>query len=145
MWRRRSGRRTPSRLAGPRIWTAFYSVDGYIEMAATRSERDDHDEQIMAAARDVLRLMRRTGAEYGLIYLFRYTVGGGDEFVERRTVTMDERGLVVSANEKTEPYRDPTLRDPTLRDPTLRDPTLPDPTLPDPTLPAEGSGADLGG
>jgi hypothetical protein len=47
--------------------------------------RDDHDEQIMAAAHDAARLMRRTGAEYGQIDLFRYIPGVGDEFVEWRT------------------------------------------------------------
>jgi hypothetical protein len=39
----------------------------------------------MAAAHDPARLMRRTGAEYGQIDLFRYIPGAGDELVEWRT------------------------------------------------------------
>ncbi len=76
-------------------------------MRAPRSERDDHDDQIMAAAHEAARLMRRTGADYGQIDLIRHTAGVGDEFVEWRTVTFDQRGLVVSENQTTEPYRDP--------------------------------------
>ena len=107
MWRKRPGRRTARSRPTPRTWTAVITVDGYVQMLAARSERDDHDDQIMAAAHDAARLMRSTGAEYGQIDLFRHTQGVGDELVEWRTVTFDQRGLVVSANQMTEPYRDP--------------------------------------
>jgi hypothetical protein len=106
MWRKRPGRRSRRRRVPPRTWTAAVTVDGYVQMVASRSERDDHDDQIMAAAHDAARLMRSTGAEYGQIDLFRHTEGV-DEFVEWRTVTFDDRGLVVSANQMIEPYRDP--------------------------------------
>ena len=107
MWRKRTGRRIARSRAGPRTWTALITVDGSVQMPSARSERDDHDDQIMAAAHDAARLMRRTGADYGQIDLLRHTPGAGDEFVEWRTVTFDQRGLVVSANQMTEPYRDP--------------------------------------
>jgi hypothetical protein len=107
MWRKRSGRRNASQPRGTRTWTAFITVDGYVHIPAARSERDDHDDQIMAAAHDAARLMRRTGADYGQIDLFRHADGIRDEFVEWRTVTFDQRGLVVSENQMTEPYRDP--------------------------------------
>jgi hypothetical protein len=106
MWRRRQ-RRGSRRAAGPRIWTALITVDGYVQMPSARSETDDHDDQIMAAAHDAARLMRRTGADYGEIHLFRRVSSVEDELVEWRTVTFEERGLVVSENQKTEPYRDP--------------------------------------
>ena len=68
-------------------------------MAATWSERDEHDSQIMEAAHDAVRLMRSSGAESGIVDLFRSTGDDHfDEHVERRRVSFDERGLVVSAN-----------------------------------------------
>jgi hypothetical protein len=107
MWRKRPVRRLAGSRSRPRTWTALVTVDGYVQMPTARSERDDHDDQIMAAANEAARLMRRTGAGYGQIDLFRHTQGVGDEFVEWRTVTFDQRGLVVSENQMAEPYRDP--------------------------------------
>jgi hypothetical protein len=110
MWRRRagrSGRRLTDRPQRARTWTALVTVDGYVGLLAARSERDEHDDQIMAAAHDAARLMRRTGAEHGEIHLLRYSPGVGDELVEWRIVTFDQRGLVVSENQRTGPYRDP--------------------------------------
>jgi hypothetical protein len=82
-----------------RVWTAVVTVRGYAPMAATWSERDEHDSQIMEAAHDAVRLMRSGGAESGVIDLFRSTGDDHlDEHVERRSVSFDERGLVVSAD-----------------------------------------------
>jgi hypothetical protein len=68
-------------------------------MLAAQSARDEHDDQIMQAAHDALRLMRSSRAEIGLIDLFQDTGGEyGNRHVERRTVSVDERGIVVSAN-----------------------------------------------
>lgn len=68
-------------------------------MLAAQSARDEHDDQIMQAAHDALRLMRAHGAEVGLIDLFQDTGGEHGNFhVERRTVSFDERGIVVSAD-----------------------------------------------
>lgn len=79
-----------------RVWTAVVTVVGYAPIAATWSERDEHDSQIMQAAHDAVRLMRSGAAEFGLIDLFRNAGGCYDEHVERRSVSFDERGLVVS-------------------------------------------------
>jgi hypothetical protein len=82
-----------------RVWTAVVTVRGYAPMAATWSEHDEHDSQIMQAAHDAVRLMRSSGAEFGMIDLFRSTGDDYlDEHVERRRVSFDERGLVVSAD-----------------------------------------------
>jgi hypothetical protein len=78
-----------------RIWTAVVMVPGYAPIAATWSERDERDSQIMQAAHDAVRLMRSSRAEFGTIDLFR-SAGDNTEFVERRSVSFDERGLVVS-------------------------------------------------
>jgi hypothetical protein len=73
-------------------------------MLAAQSARDEHDDQIMQAAHDALRLMRANGAEAGLIDLFQDTGGEyGNRHVERRTVSYDERGIVVSANMRDGP------------------------------------------
>jgi hypothetical protein len=81
-----------------RTWTAVITVAGYNPMPATWSERDLHDDQIMQAAHDALRLMRENGAEVGLIDLFQDTGESGNQFVEHRTVSFDQRGIVVSKN-----------------------------------------------
>jgi hypothetical protein len=110
MWRRRSGRSGGGVTGRPqhaRTWTARITVDGYVALPAARSERDEHDDQIMAAAHDAARLMRRTGAEHGEIHLLRRSPSAGDELVEWRIVTFDQRGLVVSENQRTDPYHDP--------------------------------------
>lgn len=53
---------------------------------------------MMQAAHEAVRLMRSSGAEFGPIDLFRSTGGGHpDEHIERRSVSFDERGPVVSA------------------------------------------------
>jgi hypothetical protein len=69
-------------------------------MLATWSERDLHDDQIMQAAHDAVRLMRSSGAQAGLIDLFKDT-WEGNQHVERRTVSFDHRGIVVSPNLET--------------------------------------------
>ena len=83
-----------------RTWTAVITVEGYNPMPATWSERDLHDDQIMQAAHDALRLMRASGAEVGLIDLFKDTGESGNQHVEHRTVSFDQRGIVVSQNLK---------------------------------------------
>jgi hypothetical protein len=83
---------------GHRVWTAVITVAGYNPMVATWSDRDEHDDQIMQAAHDALRLMRAGGAEAGVIDLFKDTQEHGNEHVEQRTVSIDEHGIVVSAN-----------------------------------------------
>lgn len=85
-----------------RTWTAVITVAGYAPIAAGWSEHDDHDDQILGAAHEALRLMRNSGADVGIINLFRDTDGLGNEYVEQRTVTVDERGIVVSANKLAE-------------------------------------------
>jgi hypothetical protein len=84
-----------------RVWTAVITVEGYNPMPATWSEKDDHDDQIMRAAHDALRLMRSNGAQIGLIDLFRDSPETGNQHVERRAVTVDQRGIVVSQNLRT--------------------------------------------
>jgi hypothetical protein len=81
-----------------RTWTAVITVEGYNPMSATWSERDQHDDQIMHAAHEALRLMRASGAAVGLIDLFQDSPETGIQHVEQRTVTVDERGIVVSQN-----------------------------------------------
>ena len=81
-----------------RTWTAVITVEGYFPMSATWSERDRHDDQIMQAAHEALRLMRTNGAEVGLIDLFRDTPETGNQHVEHRAVSVDQRGIVVSQN-----------------------------------------------
>ena len=84
-----------------RVWTAVVSVPGYYPMVAAQSDRDEHDDQVMRAAHDALRLMRASGADVGVIDLFQDTGGEcGNRYVERRTVSFDERGIVVSANKR---------------------------------------------
>jgi hypothetical protein len=83
---------------GQRTWTAVVTVPGYAPIMASRSERDEHDSQLMRAAHDAVRLMRSSGAQFGMIDLFRSAGSYNDEHVERRSVTFDERGLVVSAD-----------------------------------------------
>lgn len=73
-------------------------MPGYSTMAASVSARDDHDDQLMRAAHEALRLMRAAGADVGYIDLFRYTDESGSQQVEQRTAGYDERGIVVSAN-----------------------------------------------
>lgn len=82
----------------PRRWTAVISVAGYSPMASSFSEQDRHDDQIMHAAHEALRLMRRSGAPFGVIDLFENTEERGNQHVEQRTVRVDQRGIVVSAN-----------------------------------------------
>jgi hypothetical protein len=79
-----------------RTWTAVVTVEGYNPMPATWSGRDLHDDQIMQAAHDALRLMRSSGAQVGLIDLFKDTSESGNQHVERRSVSYDQRGIVVS-------------------------------------------------
>jgi hypothetical protein len=67
-------------------------------MASSFSEHDGHDDQIMHAAHEALALMRRSGAAFGVIDLFENTGEHGNQHVERRTVRVDQRGIVVSAN-----------------------------------------------
>lgn len=67
-------------------------------MASSFSEQDRHDDQIMHAAHEALRLMRRSGAAFGVIDLFENTGERGNQRVEQRTVRADQRGIVVSAN-----------------------------------------------
>ena len=81
-----------------RIWTAVVTVQGFASMAAAWSDRDDHDSQIMQAAHDALRLMGESGAAIGVIDLFRSRGAEHDDHVERRTVSVDQRGIVVSAD-----------------------------------------------
>jgi hypothetical protein len=81
-----------------RTWTAVVTVQGHASMAAAWSDRDDHDSQIMQAAHDALRLMAASGAAVGVIDLFRNTGAEHDDHVERRTVSVDRRGIVVSAD-----------------------------------------------
>jgi hypothetical protein len=86
-----------------RTWTAVVTVPGYVPVMAARSDRDAHDDQIMAAAHEAVRLMRASGTERGtgMIDLFRDTEGLGNESVEQRSVHIDEQGrLVVSADLK---------------------------------------------
>jgi hypothetical protein len=52
----------------------------------------------MHAAHEALRLMRRSGAAFGVIDLFENTEERGSQRVEQRTVRVDQRGIVVSAN-----------------------------------------------
>lgn len=81
-----------------RTWTAVITVQGCASMAATWSGRDDHDSQIKQAAHDALRLMDKSGAAVGVIDLFRGAGDEPDEHLERRTVSFDRRGIVVSAD-----------------------------------------------
>lgn len=81
-----------------RRWTAVVVVAGYFPMASSFSEHDDHDDQIMHAAHEALRLMRGSGAALGVIDLFENTEEHGNRRVEQRTVRVDQRGIVVSAN-----------------------------------------------
>ncbi len=81
-----------------RIWTAVITVEGSNPMPATWSERDRHGDQIMQAAHDALRLLRTSGAQAGLIDLFQDSPETGDQHVEHRTVTVGQRGIVVSQN-----------------------------------------------
>lgn len=81
-----------------RVWTAVISVPGYSPMLATWSEHDQHDDQILHAAHEALRLMRKSDAQFGVIDLFQNTDEHGNEHVEQRTVSFDERGIVVSAD-----------------------------------------------
>jgi hypothetical protein len=67
-------------------------------MAATWSERDTHDDQIMQAAHDALRLMRANGSDVGHINLFKETEESGNQHVEHRTVSFGQGGIVVSQN-----------------------------------------------
>lgn len=85
-----------------RTWTAVISVPGYNPMMAAWSERDQHDDQIMAAAHEALRLMASSDARIAVIDLFRNTRENGNEHVEQRTVRTDQRGIVVSANLTTQ-------------------------------------------
>ena len=81
-----------------RTWTAVITVAGYNPMPATWSDHDLHDDQIMQAAHDALRLMRSSGAQVGLIDLFKDSAESGNQYVEHRTVSYDQRGIVVSPN-----------------------------------------------
>jgi hypothetical protein len=81
-----------------RTWTAVITVAGYNPMPATWSDRDLHDDQIMQAAHDALHLMRSSGAQVGLIDLFKDTAESGNQYVEHRTVSYDQRSIVVSPN-----------------------------------------------
>lgn len=67
-------------------------------MASSFSEHDEHDDQIMHAAHEAVRLMRRSGVNLGVIDLFENTEERGNQRVEQRTVRFEQRGLVVSAN-----------------------------------------------
>jgi hypothetical protein len=81
-----------------RIWTAVITVDGYNPMSSTWSENDCHDDQIIQAAHDAIRLMRINGARVGLVDLYQDSPDSGNQHVEQRTVTVDDRGIVVSQN-----------------------------------------------
>jgi hypothetical protein len=56
-----------------RVWTAVISVPGYSPTSATWSEHDQHDDQILHAAHEAVRLMRKSGAPFGVIDLFKNT------------------------------------------------------------------------
>jgi hypothetical protein len=56
-----------------RVWTAVISVPGYSPTSATWSEHDQHDDQILHAAHEAVRLMRKSGAQFGVIDLFQNT------------------------------------------------------------------------
>jgi hypothetical protein len=84
-----------------RTRAAVITVAGYNPMPATWSDRDLHDDQIMQAAHDALRLMRENGAEAGLIDLFQDSGESGSQHVEHRTVSFDQHGIVVSQNMET--------------------------------------------
>jgi hypothetical protein len=81
-----------------RVWTAVISVPGYSPTSATWSEHDQHDDQILHAAHEAVRLMRKSGAQFGVIDLFQNTEENGNQHVEQRTISFDERGMVISAN-----------------------------------------------
>jgi hypothetical protein len=81
-----------------RVWTAVVTVEGYTPMPAAWSEHDRLDDQIMQAAHDALRLMRTNDSQLGPIDLFQDSPETGNRHVEHRTVTVDQRGIVVSQN-----------------------------------------------
>jgi hypothetical protein len=41
---------------------------------------------------------RKSGAQFGVIDLFQNTEENGNQHVEQRTISFDERGMVISAN-----------------------------------------------
>jgi hypothetical protein len=61
-------------------------------MCHARSERDAHDDQIMAAAHDAAQLIHRTGAERGEIHLFRRPLLGRGACYESRFGPTCQRG-----------------------------------------------------
>jgi hypothetical protein len=97
-------RRKPRR----RTWTAVITVEGYNPMPASWNEADQHDDQIMQAAHDALRLMRKNGASVGIIDLFQDADESSSRHVERRTVRFGQDRIVVSAKlaTETDPLRD---------------------------------------
>ncbi len=52
----------------------------------------------MQAAHDALELMRARGVEVGLIDVFQDTPEAGNQRIDRRGVTVGQRGIVVSAS-----------------------------------------------
>jgi hypothetical protein len=73
MRQKRPGWRRTAKGEEHRTWTACVTAEGYARMAATPSERDEHDDQIMQAAHDAVRLMGSSGAESGRIDLLPNT------------------------------------------------------------------------
>jgi hypothetical protein len=80
-----------------RTWTAVITVDGHSPLVATWSEQDQHDEQLLDAVNEALRLMRRSDVQTGGIDLFQDTAQDGNAHFAHHTVSIDERGIIVSA------------------------------------------------
>jgi hypothetical protein len=53
-------------------------VDGHSPLVATWSEQDQHDEQLLDAVNEALRLMRRSDVQTGGIDLFQDTAQDGN-------------------------------------------------------------------
>jgi hypothetical protein len=79
-----------------RTWTAVITVAGYSAMMAAWSEHDEHDDQLLHAAHEALRLMAASGAQVGGIDLFKNSEENGNVRYAFHTVSFDERGTVVS-------------------------------------------------
>ncbi len=80
-----------------RTWTAVITVAGYGPMMAAWSETDEHDDQLLHAAHEALRLMATSGAQVGGIDLFRNREENGNVHYAFHTISFDERGIVISA------------------------------------------------
>jgi hypothetical protein len=80
-----------------RTWTAVITVRGYSPMAANWSEHDAHDDQLLHTAHEALRLMRASGVQVGGVDLFKNTAADGNVHFAFHTVSIDERGIVISS------------------------------------------------